>query len=466
MNGPLLTVAVVGHTNTGKTSLMRTLMRDVEFGEVSDRPAVTREVQAAVLRAGGEPAISLFDTPGLEDSIGLLEHLDDLRGERRIDGIDIINEFLAGEEAQGRFLQEAKAIRQVLDSDVAIYVVDVRDRVHGKHRDELEILGRCAKPVVPVLNFTADENAETPRWREQLSRVNMHAVVEFDTVVFNESDERRLFEKIGTLLDDHRERLDALIVERTELRKEILGSSAMLLAELMIDVAAYAVSVPVDDTERAERAMEEMKRAIREREQQAVDQLLKLHRFRPGDLEDSALLIEGGEWGFDLFSPEAMRQFGFKAGGAAAAGAMVGLTLDIMLGGLSLGAGTLTGAAIGGAVGALRSHGKRMFDRLRGMTELRCNDGTLQLLAAREVALIRALIRRGHASMQAIRLNEQDRKQESEALPSRAMQILGRARGNPRFSNLPAARSTGSSSSDPARHEALFELAETIREAI
>ena len=36
---PRLRVAVVGHTNTGKTSLLRTLMRDVNFGEVSDRPA-------------------------------------------------------------------------------------------------------------------------------------------------------------------------------------------------------------------------------------------------------------------------------------------------------------------------------------------------------------------------------------------------------------------------------------------
>ena len=38
MRLPLLTAAVVGHTNTGKTSLLRTLTRDVGFGQVSDRP--------------------------------------------------------------------------------------------------------------------------------------------------------------------------------------------------------------------------------------------------------------------------------------------------------------------------------------------------------------------------------------------------------------------------------------------
>ena len=32
-----LKLAVVGHTNVGKTSLLRTLTRDVGFGEVSHR---------------------------------------------------------------------------------------------------------------------------------------------------------------------------------------------------------------------------------------------------------------------------------------------------------------------------------------------------------------------------------------------------------------------------------------------
>ena len=40
-----LKLAVVGHTNVGKTSLLRTLTRDVGFGEVSHRPSTTRHVE-------------------------------------------------------------------------------------------------------------------------------------------------------------------------------------------------------------------------------------------------------------------------------------------------------------------------------------------------------------------------------------------------------------------------------------
>ncbi len=44
-----LKLAVVGHTNVGKTSLLRTLTRDVGFGEVSHRPSTTRHVEGARL---------------------------------------------------------------------------------------------------------------------------------------------------------------------------------------------------------------------------------------------------------------------------------------------------------------------------------------------------------------------------------------------------------------------------------
>ena len=91
---PILKIAVVGHTNTGKTSLLRTLTQDITFGEVSDRPGTTRHVEATALLVGGAPLVELYDTPGLEDSIGLLEHLDERRTDRRTDWVDVIREFL------------------------------------------------------------------------------------------------------------------------------------------------------------------------------------------------------------------------------------------------------------------------------------------------------------------------------------------------------------------------------------
>ena len=73
-----LRIAVVGHTNAGKTSLLRTLTRRAAFGEVSDRPGVTRHVERIDLLLQGEVAVRFFDTPGLEDAVALLDYLQEL----------------------------------------------------------------------------------------------------------------------------------------------------------------------------------------------------------------------------------------------------------------------------------------------------------------------------------------------------------------------------------------------------
>ena len=57
-------IAVVGHTNVGKTSLLRTLVRRRDFGEVSDSPGTTRHVESVDLYIDGTSAVRYHDTPG------------------------------------------------------------------------------------------------------------------------------------------------------------------------------------------------------------------------------------------------------------------------------------------------------------------------------------------------------------------------------------------------------------------
>jgi GTP-binding protein EngB required for normal cell division len=458
---PLLRLAVVGHTNTGKTSLLRTLTRNVDFGEVSPHPATTRHVEGTSILLEGTKVLELYDTPGLEDSIGLLDHLDGLAKGRRDERLEVIREFLESRPALKRFAQEAKAIRQVLDCDAALYVVDARDRVLGKHRDELEILARCAAPVVPVLNFTADPDAQVPLWRDQLARVNMHVVAEFDTVVLDELSEQRLFEKMRTLLDAHAPTLTALADERRRLRDALVRASADLAAELLVDVAAHVVPVPVDQAESVGREVETLRQRVRDREQQCVEQLLQLHQFHPDDYRPESLPLVNGRWGLDLFSPEALKQFGVSTGGAAATGALVGLVLDAMTLGTSLGTLTAAGATVGGLIGAGRTHGRRLLDRLRGMSELRCDDGTLRLLALRQIMLIQALLHRGHAAVTPVGGPEPDRldaarQRSTKGLPA----ALEQARTRPHWSRLD--QGAPARAPDPGRDAARAALARLL----
>ena len=169
-----LKLAVVGHTNVGKTSLLRTLTRDVDFGEVSHRPSTTRHVEGARLSVDGQPLLELYDTPGLEDAIALLDYLERLEhpGER-LDGPARIARFLASSEARQRFEQEAKVLRQLLASDAGLYLIDAREPVLAKYRDELAVLAGCGKPLLPAPAGETLDNQRLGDWQQALTQLHL-----------------------------------------------------------------------------------------------------------------------------------------------------------------------------------------------------------------------------------------------------------------------------------------------------
>ncbi|WP_332674112.1 DUF3482 domain-containing protein [Aromatoleum sp.] len=455
-----LRIAVVGHTNTGKTSLLRTLTRDTGFGEVSSRPSTTRHVEGARLLADGEVLVELYDTPGLEDPIALLERVEaieaDAGEDKRLDGFTRIERFLQTPVAGRRFEQEAKVLRQMLASDAAFYVVDARDPVLAKHRDELAILANCAIPLLPVLNFVLDPAADESSWREALARLGLHAVVRFDTVAPERGGERRLYEKLATLVDEHRPALERLVASREREAQARHAAGLRVLAELLVDVAAARATVAADP-ESIRAAVAELHEKVRRREQVGVDALLTLYRFRRDDVDAAALPLLDGRWENDLFNPETFRAMGIGLGTGAAAGAAAGVGIDLMLGGLTLGTAALLGAIAGGGWQAMRQFGDRVVERLRGQRELSVDDGILRLLAVRQMRLLRALEARGHAAIAPIRLVDPAEKQWREGpIP----EPLLRARAHSDWSALFEPRADG-----PGREETVTALAERLANA-
>ncbi|BFO06670.1 GTPase/DUF3482 domain-containing protein [Pseudomonas guariconensis] len=433
-----LKLAVVGHTNVGKTSLLRTLTRDVSFGEVSHRPSTTRHVEGARLSVEGVPLLELYDTPGLEDAIALLDYLERLeRPGERLDGPARLERFLQGSEARQRFEQEAKVLRQLLASDAGLYVIDAREPVLAKYRDELEVLASCGKPLLPVLNFVASQQHREPQWREALARLGLHALVRFDSVAPPEDGERRLYESLALLLEDARPALQRLIDDQQAQRKARQQSAKRLIAELLLDCAACRRSVEAEPVAEAQ-AIETLRHEVRQREQRCVEALLKLYAFRRDDAHAGDLPLLDGRWGDDLFNPETLKLLGVRLGSGVAAGAAAGAGVDLLVGGLTLGAAALAGAIAGGALQTARNYGSRLMGKLKGQRELTVDDTVLRLLALRQQQLMVALDSRGHAAQDSIRLSEPDEKAWREGkLP----EALKRARAHPQWSTLnPGAR--------------------------
>jgi hypothetical protein len=430
---PALKLAVVGHTNVGKTSLLRTLTRDVGFGEVSHRPSTTRHVEGARLSVDGEALLELYDTPGLEDAIALLDYLERLdRPGERLDGPARLARFLDSSESRQRFEQEAKVMRQLLASDAGLYVIDAREPVLAKYRDELAVLASCGKPLLPVLNFVSSPQHREPDWREALARLGLHALVRFDSVAPPEDGERRLYESLALLLESARGQFERLIADQQAQREVRRHSAAGLIAEMLIDSAACRRSV-ASESSQVQLAIEDLHKAVRQREQKCVESLLKLYGFRRDDASASDLPLLDGRWGDDLFNQETLKLLGVRVGSGIAAGAAAGAGVDLLVGGITLGAAALVGAIAGGALQTARSYGGRLLGKLKGQRELTIDDAVLRLLALRQRMLLQALEARGHAAMDSIKLSTpQDKTWREGKLPD----ALHKARAHPQWSSL------------------------------
>lgn len=454
-----LRLAVVGHTNTGKTSLLRTLTHDAGFGQISDAPGTTRHVEGARLLLNGVAAVELYDTPGLEDGIGLLDYMDQLQAQTgsRHDGPESIARFLDSPESKRRFEQEARVLRKLMACDAGLYVIDVRDPVLAKHKDELAILARCGKPLVPVLNFINNDDARKQDWKATLARLGLHVVIEFDTVAPAIDGEAQLYQKLALVLDTHANTLQALSDDVGVQRERRRTAAFALVADMLIDVAALRLSSQTD-TESVKRTTQLLQDKVRQREQTGIKALLEHYRFRPDDFPGQPLPLQGGRWNMDLFNPQALLDTGIQVGKGFAAGAMAGAAVDVFTAGLSLGTAALIGGVLGSVWQGTDKLGKRLYGRLQGYHEITVEDGILRLLAIRAHQLIRALELRGHADMAPVKVSPDAVKEELRDQP--LPEPLRDARSYPEWSRLGGKFSSGS-----RRDAAVSELGKILANA-
>lgn len=394
---------VIGHTNVGKTSLMRTLLRDGEFGEVKNASATTRHVEAVTLYANdGKPLIALHDTPGLEDGSGVMDFLHE-HTDGRADGVERLQAFLRAVASSDPKLgddysQEAKVINALLSADVAIYVVDVREPVLSKYKDELAILASSGVPVLPVFNFIKDERANFDDWRETLSRRALHAYQPFDTIAFDFASEMALWDNLGTLT--HHPAFATLKHERTELWQDMAETGSLVIADFLVNVASFHKKIGEDDDPAP--TLTTMQHATRQAFDIMQQKLLDLYKFYHVQTEHGEFAVTGAEQ--DIFDSELLARYGIRTASGSMAGMIVGAGIDVATLGASLGLGT----AIGGVLGGLLPNSGTIKDKAMGVKTLTINDETLALLAIQSQNLHYTLRHLGHASLDIISTHHHD----------------------------------------------------------
>lgn len=434
----LLNIAVVGHTNTGKTSLIRTMLRSTEFGVIEDAAGTTRHVEQATISADSEPVLNLYDTPGLEDSRALFAYIKKLQAKSRLLlPAQVLEHFVTHVSVNDPLEQEAKVIRQVLRSDILLYIIDVREPFLEKYRLELDILTQSAKPIIPVFNFIAGHQPELAKWRQHLAVYHMHATLEFDTVAFSFEAEKRLYQKIQTLVEFYYTPLQKLIDYRAKLWQQLCLSGAKRVTELIVSVACYRESKATQNNLIADSLVEDrLHDFVRKAEQHCLHDLLAIFNFSEKDVAIQKIPVSNGQWQLDIFAPGILKAYGLDLGSALAKGAAAGAGIDLMVGGMSLGAASALGAIAGAGWLTFKRYGDEIKATVKG-TKWQCADeATLQVLYLRQKLLLKRLMQRGHAAQDTLQVDKAD----SEKLPDNWSKLISALRQNPAWQEPSAAR--------------------------
>ena len=204
------------------------------------------------------------------------------------------------------------------------------------------MLAATARPVVPVLNFTARPEADAIRWRDACARQGLHATVAFDAVVFDDAGERRLLEAVRTLAPESAVAIDRWLDVRRAEREAAIAAACEAAADLLVDAAAAIVvtdiAVGEQDRRKAfEAASSALMEAVRTREAAARGRIAAAFGFTGDEATATAIEVVDALGGVDFASAESLERAGLWAAGAGAGLVAAGAMVDLAVGGISLG---------------------------------------------------------------------------------------------------------------------------------
>jgi hypothetical protein len=390
-------LALISHTNAGKTTLTRTLLgRDV--GEVRDAPHVTELAEPYLLLESAEgDTLRLWDTPGFGDSARLVGRL------RLADNpLGWLLREVWDRHRDRPFWCSQQAVRAARAScDVVLYLVNAAEAPQdaGYLPAEIQVLRWIEKPVLVLLNQVgpprphAEDAAEQTRWAAHFAQHGLACdVLTLDAFARCWVQEGALFAAVQARLPadkrDGFERLRAAWRARDVAR---FDACITVLAEQVAAAAhdAEPVAEPTGnvgtrvlvklglrkDEDARSHAMAALAARLDASVRAATDRMIAAYGLEG---TSSETILQRVQQAYATQEPIAEGRAALFGG--VLTGALTGLKADLATGGLSLGAGVVLGALVGGLGGAGIARG---LNRLTGNEQvlLRWPDDFLDGLA-------------------------------------------------------------------------------------
>lgn len=342
-------LAVVGHPNKGKSSIVATLAHDASVA-ISPEPGTTARTRRYPMRVGGELLYELADTPGFQRARRALawleEHETDASGRP-----GVLQRFLEVHAGNDQFVDECELLAPIVAGAGILYVVDGAKPYGAEYEPEMELLRWSGRPRLALIN-TIGRADHVDAWRAALGQY-FNVVRVFDAMTADFTRQVELLRAFGQLDDGWTERFERAAGALETDRKTRHELAAAAIAEMVADAVSLSIesriaaeadvdAARVELDERFRKRLRDLEATGRKRVEQAYD-----HAGLARDEPALAVLDD------DLFAEETWQLFGLGpvqlAATGALGGAVAGGTVDALLGGTSFFAGTVIGAVAGGA---------------------------------------------------------------------------------------------------------------------
>ncbi|MEO8542699.1 MAG: DUF3482 domain-containing protein [Betaproteobacteria bacterium] len=373
MQAPVISLSLISHTNAGKTTLARTLLSQT-VGEVRDAAHVTLDASAyPLIETPQGDKLMLWDTPGFGDSARLVKRL-------RQQGNPIgwfMSQVWDRFRDQTFWLNQAAVRNTREQADVVLYLVNAAEEPQdaGYLSPELSVLEWIGKPVIVLLNQTGprrpreQEMQAENQWREALRQwPQVRSVLTLDAFARCWVQEFALFDDVAAVLEQAQQAAFTRLSQAWQARRMEQFAQAMqvlanplaraaldsepLHASSLREKALRLAGLGRDKELGAQsRAMAAMATRLQQELQAGMQQLIAIHGLEG---KAAAEVIKQVERDVRVDAP--LHEGKAALMGGAVSGALSGVAADIATGGLSLGAGMLTGAVLGafGGVGIAR----------------------------------------------------------------------------------------------------------------
>ncbi|WP_158583883.1 GTPase/DUF3482 domain-containing protein [Salinibius halmophilus] len=343
MNLPKL--AIVGHPNRGKSSLVATLTEDERIA-ISPVSGTTEVAEPFNLSVADTPYLTLVDTPGFQRARRLLEMLggDELPLDQRPNAIQ---SFLADINLCQQFPDEAALLAPIVDGAGILYVVDGGRPYEEVYAPEMELLRWTSAPRMAVINPIGSDR-HVAQWQQVLNQ-QFQVVRVFNPLASGFNTRMQLFNAFSILAPQWQHQLQDLQAVLAAARQSRALEAAGWIARLLNQSLSFKVSV-IGQGDLARTAAEKrLLSQLAQQEQACWHNIASAYRFSELDLSIDQLSLPED----DLFNQQAWQLWGLSRKqlwlAAGASGALAGGALDLAVGGTSLLMGTVTGAGVASA---------------------------------------------------------------------------------------------------------------------